>query len=103
MTPAEARAWYERRQARAADQSGRRWIIEAEGRLVCGVGIDSLKWTDRKAYFVIGMFAPSYMGRGLGTEATPGGTRVDPHLREMHCVTVSIHICQRRVTDEVSG
>jgi RimJ/RimL family protein N-acetyltransferase len=70
MTPAEARAWYERQQARAADPSRRYWLIEAEGRLVGGAGLDSIKETDRKAHFVIGMFAPSHMGHGLGTEAT---------------------------------
>jgi [ribosomal protein S5]-alanine N-acetyltransferase len=70
MTPAEARAWYEQQQARAADLCRRYWAIEAEGHLVGGAGLDSLKETDRKAHFVIGMFAPSHMGRGLGTEAT---------------------------------
>src|SRR5665811_1145831 len=70
MTPAEARAWYEQQQARAADPSRRYWVIETEGHLVGGVGLDSLKETDRKAHFVIGMFAPTHMGRGLGTEAT---------------------------------
>jgi len=70
MTPAEARAWYERQQARAADPSGRYWVIEAEGHLVGVAFLDSLKEADRKAHFVIGMFAPSHMGRGLGTEAT---------------------------------
>jgi RimJ/RimL family protein N-acetyltransferase len=70
MTPAEARAWYEQQQARAADPSRRCWVIEAEGHLVGGAGLDSLKQTDRKAHFVIGMFAPSHMRRGLGTQAT---------------------------------
>jgi RimJ/RimL family protein N-acetyltransferase len=70
MTPAEARAWYEQQQARAADPSRRYWVIEAEGHLVGGAGLDSLKRTDRKAHFVIGMFAPSHMRRGLGTQAT---------------------------------
>jgi RimJ/RimL family protein N-acetyltransferase len=70
MTPAEAGAWYQQQQARAADPSGRHWLIEAEGHLVGGVGLDSLREMDRKAHFVIGMFAPSHMRRGLGTEAT---------------------------------
>jgi RimJ/RimL family protein N-acetyltransferase len=70
MTPAEARAWYEQQQARGADPSRRCWAIEAEGHLVGGAGLDALKETDRKAHFVIGMLAPSHMGRGLGTEAT---------------------------------
>jgi ribosomal-protein-alanine N-acetyltransferase len=70
MTAAEARAWYVRQQARTADPSRRYWAIEAEGHLVGGAGLDSLKESDRKAHFVIGMFAPSHLGRGLGTEAT---------------------------------
>jgi [ribosomal protein S5]-alanine N-acetyltransferase len=70
MTPAEARAWYEQQQARSADPARRYWAIEAEGHLVGGAGLDALKETDRKAHFVIGMFAPTHMGRGLGTEAT---------------------------------
>ena len=70
MTPAEARAWYEQQQARAADPSGCHWVIEAEGHLVGVTRLHDLKETDRKAHFVIGMFAPTHMGRGLGTEAT---------------------------------
>src|SRR5450631_1169458 len=69
MTPAEARAWYEQQQACGADPSRRYWVIEAEGHLVGGAGLDSLKPSDRKAHLVIGMFAPSHMRRGLGTEA----------------------------------
>jgi RimJ/RimL family protein N-acetyltransferase len=70
MTPAEARDWYERQQARAADPAGRDWVIEAEGQLAGVTCLHALKETDRKAHFVIGMFAPSHLGRGLGTEAT---------------------------------
>jgi RimJ/RimL family protein N-acetyltransferase len=70
MTPAEARAWYTQQQARAADPSGRYWVIEAEGHLVGVTGLHAPNETDRKAHFVIGLFAPSHMGRGLGTEAT---------------------------------
>jgi [ribosomal protein S5]-alanine N-acetyltransferase len=70
MTPAEARAWYTQQQARAADPCGRYWVIEAEGHLVGVTGLHALNETDRKAHFVIGLFAPSHMGRGLGTEAT---------------------------------
>ena len=70
MTPAEARARYVQQQARSADPSRRYWAIEAEGHLVGGAGLDALKEADRKAHFVIGMFAPGHMGRGLGTEAT---------------------------------
>jgi RimJ/RimL family protein N-acetyltransferase len=70
MTPAEARTWYEQHQARGADPSRRYWAIEAEGQLVGGAGLDALKETDRKGTLVIGMFAPSHMGRGLGTAAT---------------------------------
>jgi hypothetical protein len=33
MTPAEARAWYTQQQARAADPSGRYWVIEAKATL----------------------------------------------------------------------
>lgn len=70
MTPAEARAWYERQQARAADPSGCHWVIEAEGHLMGVTRLHAFKETDSKAHFVIGLFAPSHMGRGLGTEAT---------------------------------
>ena len=70
MTLAEARTWYQQQRARAAAPSRRHWLIEAEGHLVGRVGLDSLRETDRKAHFVIGMFAPIHLRRGLGTEAT---------------------------------
>lgn len=57
-------------EARAADPSERCWVIEAEGDLVGVTRLHALRESDRKAHFVIGMFAPSLMGRGLGTEAT---------------------------------
>ena len=70
MTPAQARAWYEQQQARAADPSGRCWVIEAEGHLVGVAFLHPLNERDRKAHFVIAMFAPSHTGRELGTQAT---------------------------------
>ena len=70
MTPAEARAWYEQQQARAADKVAFGLDDPVAPGRVGGAGLDSLKRTDRKAHFVIGMFAPSHMRRGLGTQAT---------------------------------
>src|ERR1019366_7665862 len=43
MTPAEARAWYEQQQARAADPCERHWVIEAEGHLVGVTRLHALK------------------------------------------------------------
>lgn len=90
MTSAEARLWYEQQQSRAGDPSRRCWTIEAEGHLVGGAGLDSLKETDRMAHFVIGMFAPTHMGRGLGTEATR--LLLDHAFRSMNLHRVDLRV-----------
>ena len=90
MTAAEARAWYEQQQARAADPSGRYWVIEAEGHLVGVTGLHALREGDRKAHFVIGMFASSHMGRGLGTEAT--ALVLDHGFRSMNLHRVDLRV-----------
>ena len=90
MTPAEARAWYEQQQALVADPSGRYWVIEAEGHLVGVTGLHALREGDRKAYFVMGMFASSHMGRGLGTEAT--ALVLDHGFRSMNLHRVDLRV-----------
>ncbi|HEX5523339.1 MAG TPA: GNAT family protein [Pedococcus sp.] len=67
MTDDEARAWYEGVVAR---RSATYWVIEAEGELAGVSFLHSLSHADRRARFAIGMFAPEFLGRGLGAEAT---------------------------------
>jgi RimJ/RimL family protein N-acetyltransferase len=70
MSAQEADAWYERQVAQASDGSIHSWMIEAGGELVGATSLRDIRETDRKARFVIGLFAPRFLGRGLGGEAT---------------------------------
>lgn len=70
MTPAEAREWYETQEKHASDGSRRSWVIEEEQALIGVAHLHSISDSDRNARFVIRMFAPRHVGRGLGTEAT---------------------------------
>ena len=66
MTPAEARAWYERQQARAADPSGCHWVIEAEGHLMGVTRLHAFKETDSKAHSSLACSHPATWDAGSG-------------------------------------
>jgi RimJ/RimL family protein N-acetyltransferase len=45
------------------------WVIEEDGKLVGGVGLNSLDKVDRRARLAIGMFNERHIGRGIGRKA----------------------------------
>jgi ribosomal-protein-alanine N-acetyltransferase len=65
LTPAEVEAWY-----RQVVQEPYHWIIEAEGRCIGTARLHALDVANRRAKYAVGIFAPEFRGRGLGTEAT---------------------------------
>lgn len=67
MTDAEARSWFRDLSGR---QSATSWVIEVAGDLAGVTFLHSVQEQDAKARYAIGMFAPQFIGRGLGTEAT---------------------------------
>jgi RimJ/RimL family protein N-acetyltransferase len=67
MTDAEAAEWFEHL---SAGDSLIQWVVEAEGEPAGTASLRLLNPVDRKSRFAIGMHAPRFIGRGLGTEAT---------------------------------
>jgi RimJ/RimL family protein N-acetyltransferase len=45
------------------------WIIEEDGKLVGGVGLNNLNEADRRARLAIGLFNERHLGRGIGRKA----------------------------------
>ena len=45
------------------------WIIEEDGKLVGGVGLNNLNEVDRRARLAIGLFNEGHLGRGIGRKA----------------------------------
>jgi RimJ/RimL family protein N-acetyltransferase len=45
------------------------WIIEEDGKLVGGVGLNNLNEADRRARLAIGLFNERHLGRGMGRKA----------------------------------
>jgi [ribosomal protein S5]-alanine N-acetyltransferase len=70
MSAGEARDWYAEQVRLAGDPARRHWMLEAQGRLAGVAFLHHIDETDRRARYAIGMFAPEFIGRGLGTEAT---------------------------------
>jgi len=68
MSDAEARAWFDTLAARSAD-GALGWAVEADGELAGGVSLFDLREDGRKARLGIGMYAPRFVGRGLGSGA----------------------------------
>lgn len=65
VTPEAAQKWY-----RQMCSDPLRWVIEADGKLAGIAGLHSLNIEDHRARFVIGLFHPDLLGRGIGTTAT---------------------------------
>lgn len=65
MTDADAERWYARLCAEPYE-----WIIEAEGQVIGTVRLRLHDDANRRARFSIGIFDPTWWGRGIGTEAT---------------------------------
>jgi RimJ/RimL family protein N-acetyltransferase len=70
MTAEEARHWFETQQRHADDPSRLSWVIALDGRLIGVAHLHSLSEADGSGRFVIRMYSPVHVGRGLGTEAT---------------------------------
>ncbi|WP_392544109.1 GNAT family N-acetyltransferase [Oryzobacter telluris] len=66
MSPEEALAWHD--SALAAGDTF--WLVEVGGAVAGAAFLHSVREVDSKAHFAIGMFAPQFMGKGVGTEAT---------------------------------
>ena len=45
------------------------WVIEEDGKLVGGVGLNNLDKADRRARLAIGLFNERHLGRGIGRKA----------------------------------
>lgn len=70
MTDDEAAEWYTRWEAVADDTSRIHWVMDLEGEVVGAAFLYGILMQDRRARYAIGLFAPSFLGRGLGGQAT---------------------------------
>jgi RimJ/RimL family protein N-acetyltransferase len=68
MSEEEGRAWLEDLTARSA-AGATCWAVEVDGELAGAVFLFAVREDGRKARLAIGMYAPAFLGRGLGTEA----------------------------------
>ncbi len=68
MTDEEVAAWPGHLAARAAAGAWC-WAIESDGELAGAVFLSDVREGGRKARLAIGMYAPQFLGRGLGAEA----------------------------------
>ena len=68
MTDDEVDAWADHLAAKAA-LGAVCWAVESDGELVGAAFLLDVREAGRKARLAIGMYAPEFVGRGLGTEA----------------------------------
>jgi RimJ/RimL family protein N-acetyltransferase len=68
MTDAEVEAWVDYLAAKTA-VGAKCWAVECDGELVGHAFLLDVREAGRKARLAIGMYAPQFMGRGLGAEA----------------------------------
>lgn len=68
MSDGEAREWYD--SYAMLGSTHLRWVIEVDGELAGVAFLHSVDEQDHKARFAIGMFAPEFIGKGIGSEAT---------------------------------
>lgn len=70
MTDDEAQEWYAEFLGLLDDQTCVPWVVDHDGGAVGVAFLHSLRETDRKARYAVGLFAPGHLGRGWGTEIT---------------------------------
>jgi RimJ/RimL family protein N-acetyltransferase len=70
MSREEAAQWLDAVRSAEADASRRHWVIDVDGRLIGVASLHSIRADDRKARFAIGLFDPSDLGQGYGSDAT---------------------------------
>ena len=68
MTDDEAEAWLGHLAAAAA-RGTTSWAVESDGELVGAAFLSDVREGGRKARLAVGMYAPQFLGRGLGSEA----------------------------------
>jgi [ribosomal protein S5]-alanine N-acetyltransferase len=68
MTDEEAEAWLGRLATPTAS-GATSWAVTCDGELVGAAFLSDVRERGRKARLAIGMYAPRFLGRGLGTEA----------------------------------
>jgi RimJ/RimL family protein N-acetyltransferase len=68
MTHAEVRSWADHLAARTAAGASC-WAVESDGELAGAAFLYDVREAGRKARLAIGMYAPYFLGRGLGTES----------------------------------
>ena len=64
ITPEAAEAWV---QSHLDDPLA--WVIEADGKLLGGVRLHTVNYSDKRAQIAIGIVDPGALGKGYGTEA----------------------------------
>lgn len=64
MTSDHAERWFEK-----TVNHPNAWVIEEDGKLVGGVGLNNLDKVDRRARLAIGLFNERHLGRGIGRQA----------------------------------
>ena len=68
MTDDEVRSWADYLAARTAAGASC-WAVESDGELAGAAFLYDVREAGRKARLAIGMYAPQFLGRGLGTES----------------------------------
>jgi len=68
MTDDEVRSWVDHLAARTAAGASC-WAVESGGDLAGAAFLHDVREAGRKARLAIGMYAPQFLGRGLGTES----------------------------------
>jgi RimJ/RimL family protein N-acetyltransferase len=68
MTDDEVEAWTDHLAAKST-LGAVCWAVESDGELIGAAFLSDVREAGRKARLAIGMYAPQFLGRGLGTEA----------------------------------
>lgn len=64
ITPEAAQAWVS-----AHSDDAHAWVIDAGGKLIGGIRLHSINYSDKRANIAIGIIDPDALGKGYGTRA----------------------------------
>jgi RimJ/RimL family protein N-acetyltransferase len=92
MTDDEAAQWFAQWEVAAGEANRMSWVLDVEGEAVGAAFLHAINAEDRRARYAIGLYHPSFFGRGLGQQAT---RLVLHHAFE----TMSLHRVDLRVLD----
>jgi ribosomal-protein-alanine N-acetyltransferase len=70
MSDDDVEEWYAHWELAAAEANRIHWVLEFEGGAVGAVFLHAINAEDRRARYAIGLYHPSFFGRGLGQQAT---------------------------------